>query len=140
MKTIDQFFTDWESHEFGYGYGSGETHTLGALKDFFHAVQTEGCYDYRKLEEACDPVVAWLLINTLCRADVIEYGTSPRGGWLTENGKALAEYVRSRSVAQLYAAIDHDENYAQCFPDYCNCVGGKSEGCRALNPFWPKQR
>lgn len=140
VKTLDQFFRDWESHCFGYGYGTGEEHTLGALVDFFNAMPIEGGYDYRELEKACGTRVAWLLINTLCHAGVIEYGTSPRCGWLTENGNTLAEYVRKRTLAQLIVATDHDESYTECFPDYCNCVGGKSEGCCALNPFWPKQR
>jgi hypothetical protein len=140
MKTIEQYFTDWESHVFGYGYGTGEEHVFQALRNFFCSVPKEGGYDYDVLERGCTPQVAWLLINALAHADVIEYGTSPRHGWLTENGKALAEFIRARSVDQLNEATDHDEHYTHCFPDYCNCVGGKSDGCRALNPFWSKQR
>lgn len=139
MKTTDDYFTDWESHYIGYGYGTGEEHTFGALKAFFHAIRDDGCYDYRVLEQACGPAVTWLLISTLARAHVIDYGTSPRGGWLTENGKALAAYVLEHSVDELVQVTDHDETYTECFPDYCNCVGAKESGCCNLNPFWPKR-
>lgn len=140
MKTIDQYFTDWESYVLGYGYGTGEPHVFQALRNFFCSAKTDGRnYDYEELERGCTPQVAWLLINVLAHADVIEYGTSPRYGWFTDNGQALAKYIRERSVDQLIEATDHDENYVHCFPDYCNCVGGKGLGCRKLNPFWPKR-
>lgn len=140
MKTIDQYFIDWESHVFGYGYGTGEPHVFQALRNFFCSIPNDGRYDYEVIERGCTPAVAWLLINALAHADVIEYGTSPRFGWLTENGKALAEYIRERTVDVLIDATDHDENYAECFPDYCNCVGAARAGCCSLNPFWPKRR
>ena len=139
MKTVERYFTDWEAHTFGYGYGSGDEHVFQALHNFFCSIPLDGRYDYQALELGCTPQVAWLLINVLCHADAIEYGTSPRFGWLTESGKALAEFIRGRSVDQLIEATDHDENYTHCFPDYCNCVEGKSAGCSALNPFWPKR-
>lgn len=139
MKTTDDYFTDWESHYFGYGYGTGEPHVFDSLKRFFHAIRDDGGYNYRDLEAACTPAVAWLLISTLCRAQVLDYGTSPRGGWLTSNGKALCEYVRTHSVTQLIEVTDRDENYHECFPDYCNCVGRKDDGCCNLNPFWSKK-
>jgi hypothetical protein len=139
MKTIDDYFTDWESHVFGYGYGTGEPHVFQALRNFFCSVSIDGRYSYETLESGCSPQVAWLLISAFGHAGVIDYGTSPRHGWLTENGKALAEYIRARSVDQLIVATDRDENYAGCFPDYCNCVGAKDSGCCDLNPFWPKR-
>lgn len=137
MKTIDQFFADWESHYFGYGYGSGEEHTLLALKTFMGALRVDGNYDYKILEEACTPSVAWLLINALCHANVIDYGTSPRYGWLSPNGTALAHYIRVQTLEQLLTATDIDPEYVHCFPDYCNCEEGSD--CRSVNPFWPKR-
>lgn len=135
MKTIEQHFADWEADVFGYGYGTGEAHTLRALKAFLAEVPADGGYDYRLLELALTPSVSWLLINTLCAADVIEYGTSPRGGWLTENGKALAEFVGKYSVEQLATFTDHGNDYVHCYPDHCNCTDGD---CRPGNPFWSK--
>lgn len=137
MKTTNDFFADWESHVFGYGYGTGEPHVLLALKRFFAAIPEDGTsYEYDRLEEACTPQVAWLLINALARADVIEYGTSPRFGWLTRNGKALADFVRARALSDLVKETGRDENYDPCYPDHCNCGEGD---CRKLNPFWPRR-
>lgn len=31
-KTPAQYFCDWHSHVFPYGYGSGESYTMPALK------------------------------------------------------------------------------------------------------------
>lgn len=136
MKTPQQHFADWESHVFGYGYGSGEEHVLQALKAFLAAVPSEGTYDYRKLEQVCSPTVAWLLINTLAHANVIEYGTSPRFGWLMDNGKALRTFVCGTPMDELVEmTAGRSEEDIPCYPDVCNCDTGD---CRVSNPFWPK--
>lgn len=140
-KPIEDQFADWEGQVFGLGYGTGEDHTILALKMFFGAFGKDGrpnCYDYRKLEEACTPAVAWLLINVLCHADVIEYGTSPRYGWLTPHGERLKAFIASKSVDELVEmATHHDEHYTPCYPDACNCgPNGYEEGRRCENAFW----
>lgn len=138
MKTLEDFFVDWESHVFGFGYGSGEETVLGALKTFLSQC-TEGTrqnmYDYRALESTLGKRTAWLLINALCHANVIEYGTSTRYGWLDSNGIALKKFCESKTLEQLAALTSRDGNYIHCAPDYCNCDDGD---CRKLNPFWPK--
>lgn len=136
MKTIEQHFTDWESNAFGFGYGTGEEPVLQALKGFLAAIPATGTYDHTKLEAAVTAPVAWLLINVLAHDDKIEYGTSPRFGWLTESGKALAEFVGARSLEQLYDLTCRDEDYVECFPEHCNC--GDAD-CRPSNPFWAKR-
>jgi hypothetical protein len=136
MKSIEDNFTDWESGVFGYGYGTGEEHTLRALKDFLAAVPQEGSYDYRNLEAAVSAPVAWLLISVLTRDEKIEYGTSSRYGWLTESGKALKEFVSSRTLEQLYELTSRGEDYCECYPEHCNCGDGD---CRPSNPFWAKR-
>jgi hypothetical protein len=132
VKTIEQHFCDWETSAFGYGYGTGEQHVLGALKAFFAAIP-EGPYDYRDLEAAVTPAVAWLLINTLALDDKIEYGTSPRFGWLTETGLAVSKFVATRTVEELVSVTGGDTDYIHCYPNYCNCDDGD---CRPHNPFW----
>ena len=95
-NTIEQHFINWESHTFGYGYGTGEPHILPALKAFFDCLGRDGnlhAYDYQRLESALTPTVAWLLINVLCSADILEYGTSPRHGWLTTAGQIGRAHV-----------------------------------------------
>lgn len=130
-KTIEQYFHDWEGVTFGYGYGTGEPHTVSALNAFMGAIPADGNYDYHTLERVVGPTVAWLLINTLCRADIIEYGTSPRFGWLTPQGKALKAYLANKTDEEAMAPIEQEHGYVECFPDYCNC-----EGERCHNPFW----
>lgn len=142
MKTIEESFRDWESHVFGFGYGTGEEHTLAALKGFLAAVgrhpkdDEPHCYDYRALEEAVTPTVAWLLISTLCHAEILEYGVSPRHGWLTKEGIALKAFVDSKNVEELIA-VCHVKNSDECYPDACNCgPDGYEKGRKCVNPFW----
>jgi hypothetical protein len=129
-KSLDDHFFDWEGHVFGYGYGSGEPHTIPALKTFFAAIP-ESQYDYEVLEAAVNPTVAWLLINTLCHANIIEYGTSPRYGWLTTEGLALKAYIDARDAETLMSGLGRSEDYYGCYPDHCNCDAGPCH-----NPFW----
>jgi hypothetical protein len=132
-KTTAQHFYDWESHVFGFGYGTGENYILPALKDFLTACPSDGCYSHVDLEKELTPLVAWLFINVLCHCDIIEYGTSPRNGWLTKQGRSLKKYCAESMESDfnnLYAATD--ESYCPCYPDHCNC----EEGTVCANPFW----
>lgn len=130
MKTLDDYFTDWEAHVFGYGYGSGEEHVIPALKRFFVLCPANSGYDYQTLEVKLTPAVAWLLINVLAHADLLEYGTSPRYAWLTERGRALKQYLDSKSAEELQAILARDYD-RHCYPDHCNCDDGPCH-----NPFW----
>jgi hypothetical protein len=137
MKTIDDHFADWEGQAFGYGYGSGEEHVIHALRMFFERLEEHRSYDYRTMEVALTPMTTWLLINALVRADIIEYGTSPRFGWLTQEGDALRRYVSERTAEQLVETLTRDSGeYIPCSPIHCNCDEGD---CRPNNPFWPKR-
>jgi len=139
-RTIKDHFADWESHVFGFGYGSGEHHVLGAVKLLFGTVPDEGGYDYREIEKVCGPEVAWLLINTLCRADIIEYGTSPRFGWLTPQGKRLRAFFADHSVDDLVGMTIREEGGSGCYPDICNCgPDGYSPKKLCHNPFWTER-
>ena len=139
-KSVEESFADWEGNVFGFGYGSGEEHTLGALKSFLAAVPGDENYDFELIEKTVTPSVAWLLINTLCHEDVIEYGTSPRYGWLTKEGKALKSFVENTSLEQLMTICSRDENATVCYPDTCNCgPRGHIEGANCKNPFWARE-
>lgn len=133
MKTIDDHFTDWESDVFGYGYGTGEPHTLASLRAFMLAIPDTGQYDYRSLESILGPSIAWLLINVLCHADVIEYGSSPRFAWLTPRGKLLHDYIVSKTTDELCNVVSRSDGYIPCYPNHCNC----DKHC--LNPFWDQK-
>lgn len=136
-KLSSEYFADWESDTFGFGYGSGEEYTIPALKTFMENTPREGGYDYKKLEGLLTPTVAWLLINILCHKDILEYGTSPRVGWLTNKGIRLRTFVINHTVDELYNFTDTDENYINCYPDACNCgPTGYQKGVICQNPFW----
>lgn len=143
QKSIEDSFRDWESDVFGFGYGSGEEPVLTALKGFIACLydsKDARSYDYAKLETVLTPAVTWLLINALCHADIIEYGTSPRFGWLTRKGERLRDFIGSHTIDELVEiCCNHDENYSSCSPDSCNCgEHGYVEGRKCPNPFWGK--
>jgi hypothetical protein len=138
-KTLEENFRDWEGNTFGFGYGSGEPHTIPALRRFLELCNQGPyghSYDYQKLETELTPTVAWLLINILCKADILEYGTSPRGAWLTKKGERLKEYVISHTDDELVeTATNYNEDYSPCYPNVCNC-GEYEKGRVCVNPFW----
>lgn len=138
-KTLDDNFRDWENDTFGYGYGSGEPHILPVLKRFLELCPSEGAYKYEALEKELGPVSTWLLINVLCHRDILEYGSSPRNGWLTDCGRILKSYTASKTIEELFSVIfDRESGYYECFPDYCNYnPDGLSAPCP--NPFWQKE-
>lgn len=137
-KTRDEYFRDWFADAFGYGYGTGERPILTALQQFLELCPDGGSYGYEDLEAALTPVVAWLLINRLCGADILEYGVSPRFAWLTGKGKRLKAYVVGRSVDELYeTAACYTEDYNICDSGACNCgPRGYVAGRVCDNPFW----
>lgn len=133
-KTEQEYFADWESHVFGYGYGSGEEHVIEALQNFMGSL-TDGksTYDYRKLEVTLGATVTWLLINTLCEANIIEYGTSARFGWLTKQGENLKKYL-SENMENPLISMGNDPDL--CLPTHCNCQEHYDQKPRCDNPFW----
>ena len=140
-RTLDSYFRDWESHVFGRGYGSGEEHTIGAVRKFLTLCDGGPygtSYDYQRMESEMGPEVAWLLINTLSRAEITEYGTSTRYAWLTTTGVRLKEFMIKRSLDDLVkiACGGPDDDFG-CWPCGCNCgPNGYEKGRVCQNPFW----
>jgi hypothetical protein len=145
-KSIDEQFIDWESWVFGFGYGMGELRTLHALKQFMDLCKYQDggiyLYDHRQLETVLDDTVAWLMINILCHADILDYGTSPRHGWLSKNGVALKQFIESKTDEQLYKLVTStNEDYIHCGPDYCNCgPDGYVKDQKCKNVFWERDK
>lgn len=143
-KTIEENFRDWEASTFGFGYGTGEPHIIPAVKTFLELCNegSGASYDYKKLEAALAPAVAWLLINVVARSEITEYGTSPRYAWLTRRGLALRDFVSSKSAGDLIEiATNYTEDYTHCYPNACNCgPNGYVAGAVCPNPFWQKLR
>ncbi len=135
VKTIDDYFCDWESHVFGYGYGSGEEYIIPALQKVMETIPDKGPYNYNEIEDSVGKTIAWLFINILCKHRIFEYGTSPRHAWLSRCGKELKKYLHNKEFDDL--KLFPDEDYAHCGPDYCNCgPNGYEEGRICQNPFW----
>lgn len=141
-KPPSDSFSDWYSTAFGFGYGTGDVHIVPALKMFFAACQMpHGSYSHEDLEEKLTPTVAWMMINVMGQQDVIEYGTSPRWGWLTLHGMELKKFVDQQTADTLLALACRDENYNVCYPDACNCgPTGYRAGMVCDNPFWKKRK
>src|ERR1051325_25697 len=110
---IDKHFKDWESATFGFGYGTGEEYTIPALKNFFNLLKEERSYSYEDVEKKFGKLGGWLMINILCHADILEYGTSPRFGWITEKGELLRDYLKTKTPDELYEMTTNiDDSYA----------------------------
>lgn len=125
-KVTDKNFVDWEQHVFGYGYGTGEMPVLQALHDFMSMLENGRSYDYSRMEQFFGPIATWLLINVLCKADILDYGTSSRYGWLSEKGYRLRDYMSGKTVDQLYELVmAKNMDTITCFPDLCQCETGE---------------
>lgn len=136
-QLTDKNFIDWEANVFGFGYGTGEAVIIPALRRFCEILQDGHSYDYRLLEQEFGALSAWLLINALAHGNLIEYGTSPRFGWLTVKGGLLRGYLLSKSVQELVDVItERDCESAPCFPDCCQCGAGE----RRCNPLFAGYR
>ena len=88
-------FIEWETRAFGCGYGTGETPILKATKIFFKNLEDGRRYDYEILEETLGDTVTWLLINAFEKANIIEWGTSARFGWLNSCGEFVRDFIQS---------------------------------------------
>ncbi|MFN9395142.1 MAG: hypothetical protein ACK6BN_04610 [Pseudanabaena sp.] len=127
---IEEHFIDWEGHVFGLGYGTGEHHIIPALKAFLAEIPHEGAYDHEVLEKRLGGAVTWFLITTLCKADILEYGSSPRFAWLTPQGQRLKSFIDARSAEELIGLLDAAPlNEPRNYPGIINVD-------RGLNPFW----
>ena len=139
-RSIEDHFIDWESETFGLGYGTGELPILQALTTFLANCgngPTKRSYDYRELETQVGTSATWLLITMLVRADIIEYGTSPRFGWLTSIGETLRAFVLAHTPEQLAEMVCNAVDQAHCTPNFCNCGPlGYTPEKRCHNPFW----
>lgn len=122
MTMTDKNFIDWESHVFGFGYGTGEPYIIEAFKMFFKNLEDGRIYNYERLEKKLGGTSTWFLINTLGQSDLIDYGTSSRFGWLTEKGEALKEYFDTHNKDELYEILmSRTEDYILCSPDCHQC-------------------
>lgn len=131
-EELDKYFIDWENYVFGYGYGTGDKPVLNTIKKFFEMCNKDNFYSYSASDTTDSSI--WLLINIFCHNNIIEYGGSPRNGWLTLTGQALKSYIDTRSIDQLYnliTAVSWDYQY--CVPGEGGCL---CEIKSCVNPFF----
>jgi hypothetical protein len=79
-------------------YGDLDEHFTGFCKRVFaHELKEWG---FGKQEMSPDFSVAyWLFLSELVALDLAEYGTSPRGAWLTEEGERFKKLIMKNEDA-----------------------------------------
>lgn len=71
-------------------YGELECHLDTYLPEFFSVdVKDVGFDDNHPMNNA----LFWFTVSWLVEMDCLEYGTSPRGAWLTDKGEEFKTYV-----------------------------------------------
>jgi hypothetical protein len=104
-------FCTWYGDTLGYGYGTGDVHFCHALVTFLRHCRETGSYTYTTMQDALGEAAFWFFLNTLCHAGLVDYGTSPRYGWLSEEGKRLADFVKDYDADRLYNLVMTAEPY-----------------------------
>jgi hypothetical protein len=77
-------------------YGDLDVHFDGFLKKVFSRELREWGFD--ELPAEFD-LPYWLLVSELVALDLVEYGTSPRGAWLTPEGERFKKIVMENKNA-----------------------------------------
>ncbi len=70
-------------------YGELEYHLDKYIKKFFSVFVKDVGFDDN---HAMNTLEFWFVISMLVKMDMLEYGTSPRGAWLTEDGELFKKY------------------------------------------------
>lgn len=102
-------FKQWEDKTFGYGYGTGEGPVIEVIKIFFDTFGDKTTYDYEDYEVLIGRQATWLLINALIKGGVIDYGTSPRYGFLSSFGKDLKTFFAEHTEDELHEILMKDD-------------------------------
>jgi len=134
-------------------YGSGEQYVVPALKEFLSYYKREafaplGIDEFvTNLSQpplaTLTPATIWMLVNTLNAFDILDYGTSPRYGWLTDQGFELKKYLDDNTVEHILDVLfqEHESTKGIMFPCshgdiMCCCEDRDDEkGIRCINPF-----
>lgn len=92
-------------------YGDLEEHFDIFLRTVFsHELKEWGFGDVKMSPDFT--VAYWLLISELNRLGLVDYGTSPRGAWLTEKGEKFKKLVMKNNdaIAQTEEFIYRENN------------------------------
>ena len=88
-------------------YGDIEPHLNEYLPKFFSVDVSEvGFITSHRM----NTLEFWAVVSWLVRMDFLEYGTSPRGAWLTEEGEEFKKYVLETKdpITHLIYEVDED--------------------------------
>lgn len=72
-------------------YGEFEIYLNKFLKKIFVCKLSDLGFDTKGTNEF--QTAYWSILSELVRLDLAEYGTSPRGAWLTENGERFKKII-----------------------------------------------
>ncbi len=73
----------------GLFYGELEFYLDSYIKKFFSVEVRDVGFEEK---HPMNNLEFWLVVSMLVKMDMLEYGTSPRGSWLTEDGKKFREF------------------------------------------------
>jgi len=86
-------------------YGE-ELPLIKCLNIFFNSLKNGSLYDYEKvIKELGSEMLGMATIALLDSYGYIEYGTSIRYGWITEEMKVIKEYFDRFAIDELYEAL-----------------------------------
>ena len=93
-----EFLTEILNESAWFLYGDLDEYFDGFLRRVFAKDLRDWGFSDVELEPTF-AVAYWLLISELVRLDLVEYGTSPRGAWLTEKGERFKSLVMKHDGA-----------------------------------------
>lgn len=92
-------------------YGEFEDYLNSFLKEVFKYEFKDIGFGYIQKDEIF-LTAYWFLLSWLCSHGLFEYGSSPRGGWLTEDGKRFKKIILENdnaiSLAEDYIHKKHN--------------------------------
>jgi hypothetical protein len=98
MKQEDlEFMEEILSRSYWLFYGEFEIYINKFLKDIFSKEFSDIGFDEALSNDF--QVAYWSVISELDRLRLFEYGTSPRGGWLTEDGERFKKLIMENKNA-----------------------------------------
>lgn len=99
MKTEDlEFLAEILDKSHWLFYGDLDEHFTKFVKSVFSHEFREFGFEEVKMEPTF-AVAYWLFLSELVALDLAEYGTSPRGAWLTDNGERFKKLVMENEDA-----------------------------------------
>lgn len=94
------FYGDLDEH-----FGDFVARVFDGLEEHASGPPSFGRFGFNSHEQSFTPLASdfavayWLFLSELVRLDLAEYGTSPRGAWLTEDGKRFRRIFEEKRAS-----------------------------------------